>query len=286
MTRSRSAPRPRSGARVGRMRELVPAALLPRGPGSLYRRLKSLEYLATRDRAAALGFVLRGLHGGGAAGAARRIRLIGRFIAITNRTRGYHTLGEMLRVSEEILRRPRPVVLEAGCGHGSSTAKLSLATRAAGGQLLVFDSFRGLPANRERHTHLDGRAIAFRAGAFRATLPAVQRAVAQLGAPEVCHFHKGWFADTLPALARDPWLDVVLLDVDLIESTRVCVRELYPRLRPGGVLFTLDGQLAATHELLADESFWRGEVGAEPLPVVNGLGRDKLVTVLRPSYAV
>lgn len=280
MTRSRSAPQPRSDARA--MRGLVPDTLFRRGPGSLYRRWKSLEYLATRDRQAALGFVLAGLRAGGAAGAARRIRLIGRFTAITNRTRGYHTLGEMLAASQEILRRRRPVVLEAGCGHGSSTAKLSLATRAAGGQLLVFDSFRGLPPNRERHTHLDGRAIAFRAGAFRATLPAVQRTVATLGAAEVCRFHKGWFADTLPGLPREPWLDVVVLDVDLIESTRVCVRELYPRLRPGGVLFTLDGQLRATHELLGDESFWRAEVGADPLPDVHGLGRGKLVTVLRP----
>jgi len=253
----------------------------PRGPGTLYRRLKSLEYLATRDRGAVLRFLVQG----GAVQAPRRLDLIRRFIAITNRTRGYHTLGEMLHVAHEILRRPRPTVLEAGCGHGSSTAKLSLATRAAGGRLLVFDSFRGLPANREQHTHLDGRAIEFRAGAFRATLPAVQRTVAQLGAPEVCRFHKGWFADTLPAQGSALALDVILLDVDLVESTRLCVRELYPRLRPGGVLITLDGQLRATHELLADESFWCDEVGARRKPLMRGLGQDKLVTVMSQETA-
>jgi Macrocin-O-methyltransferase (TylF) len=250
-----------------------------RGPGSVYRRLKSLEYLATRDRRAVLRFLLDG----GAAGALQRADLIRRFIAITNRTRGYHTLGEMLRVSQEILRRPRPTVIEAGCGHGSSTAKLSLATRLAGGRLLVFDSFRGLPPNRERHTHLDGRAIAFRAGAFRATLPSVRRTVTRLGAPEVCRFHKGWFADTLPALERTRFVDVVLLDVDLIESTRVCLAELVPRLKPDGVLITLDGQLRATHELLADARFWRDEVGIARPPVIRGLGDGKLVTVLGPG---
>jgi SAM-dependent methyltransferase len=254
--------------------------MLRRGPGSLYRRLKSLEYLATRDRTDALRFVMGGA---GAAGALRRAALIRRFIAITNATRGYHTLGEMLAVSEEVLGRARPTVLEAGCGHGSSTAKLSLATRAAGGQLLVFDSFRGLPPNRERHTHLDGRDIAFRAGAFRATLPAVQRTVARLGAPEVCRFHKGWFADTLSALAPGRWLDVVLLDVDLVESTRVCLRELYPRLAPGGVLITLDGQLRATHDLLASSSFWRDEVGTVSPPLMVGLGEGKVVTVMGPG---
>jgi hypothetical protein len=254
-----------------------------RGPGSLYRRLKSIEYLATRDRAAAIGFVLRGP--GAPVGALARIDLIRRFIAVTNRTRGYHTLAEMLEVSEHILRRARPIVVEAGCGHGSSTAKLSLAARAAGGRLLVFDSFRGLPPNRERHVHLDGRDIAFRAGAFRATLPAVQRTVARLGAPDVCSFHKGWFADTLPALAGGRWLDVVVLDVDLVESTAACVRELYPRLRPGGVLISLDGQLRATHELFTDASFWRDEVGADSPPPMRGVGEGKLVTVLAPAIA-
>jgi predicted O-methyltransferase YrrM len=257
---------------------------LRRGPGTLYRRLKSLEYLATRDRAAVVEFLLRG-RGCAAAGPARRADLVRRFVRITNHTRGYHTLGEMLRVGDEILGRPRPRVLEAGCAHGSSTAKLSLLTRAAGGRLAVFDSFRGLPANGERHTHLDGRAIEFRPGAFRATLPSVQRTVARFGAPEVCEFHKGWFADTLPHLERGPFLDVVLLDVDLVESTRVCLRELVPRLAPGGVLFTLDGQLRATHELLADERFWRDEVGLVRSPFMQGLGHAKLVTIFAPTLA-
>jgi hypothetical protein len=250
-----------------------------RGPGSLYRRLKSIEFLLTRDR----GDVARFLVGGGARALPGRLELVRRFVSITNHTRGYHTLGEILVVADEVLRRRAPDVLEAGCAHGSSTAKLSLAVRAAGGTLGVFDSFRGLPANDERHTHLDGRVIEFRAGAFRARLPSVRRTVERFGAPEVCAFHKGWFADTLPALDPRPHLDVVLLDVDLVDSTRVCVRELYPRLRPGGVLVTLDGQLRATHELLADPAFWRDEVGLPAPPPMRGVGSAKLVTIRGPA---
>ena len=248
-----------------------------RGPGSLYRRLKSLEYLVTRDRAAVLAFLA---DGAGPLALAGRIDLVRRLVRVTNGVRGYHTLGEMLAICRAILARPGPVVLEAGCAHGSSTAKLSLAVRAAGGRLDVFDSFRGLPANEERHQHLDGRPVVFRAGAFRATLPAVRRTVARFGAPEVVTLHKGWFADTLPQLAG-PRLDVVVLDVDLIESTRLCVRLLYPRLAPGGVLFTLDGQLRATHELLGSERFWREEVGVAP-PPIEGLGEHKLLAIRRP----
>lgn len=245
-----------------------------RGPGTLYRRWMSIRYLVTRDRRDALAFLRdRRLQ----LGVAGRIDLLRRFTAVTNQVRGYHTLGEMLAVSRAILARERPVVLEAGCGHGSSTAKLSLAVHAAGGRLLVCDSFRGLPPNGEQHHHLDGRQVQFRAGAFRATLPQVRRVVERLGAAEVVSFHKGWFADTLPVLEAPP-LDVVLLDVDLVESTRVCLRQLVPRLAPGGVLFTLDGQLRATHELLGSAAFWRDEVGVPP-PRVEGLGTAKLLVI-------
>jgi len=245
-----------------------------RGPGSLYRRWLSIRYLVTRDRRDVIDFLRdRGV----GAGLAARIDLLRRFTAVTNQVRGYHTLGEMLAISRAILARERPVVLEAGCGHGSSTAKLSLAVRAAGGRLFACDSFRGLPDNREEHTHMDGRSILFRAGAFRATLPQVQRTVARLGAPEVVSFHKGWFAETLPEL-RTPPLDVVVLDVDLVESTRVCLRALVPRLAPGGILFTLDGQLRATHDLLGSSRFWRDEVGVPP-PTIEGLGSAKLLAI-------
>jgi O-methyltransferase len=253
-------------------------ARLRRGPGSWYRRVASLNYLATRDRGAVLRFLTADLPG---VGLRARVELLVRFIAVTNAVRGYHTLGEMLAVSREILARagrPELVVVEAGCGKGASTAKLSLATRAAGGRLLAFDSFRGLPANQERHRNLDGRPVVFRAGAFKASLPAVRRTLAAHGAPQVCELHKGSFADTLPRVGRP--IDVALLDVDLIASTRTCLIELFPRLRPDGVLFSQDGHLRATHALVGDARFWRDEVGVEP-PLVEGIGRAKLL-VLRP----
>ena len=253
-------------------------ASVKRGPGSLYRSFKSLEYLATRDRRAALELVLaRDLHG---VSIGARLGLIQRFVRATNAVRGYHTLTEMLRIARAILARTggRPAVLEAGCGYGASTAKLSLAVRLAGGSLIACDSFQGIPENDERHELMDGRTTEFRAGAFRGRLASVRRTVEAFGAPDVCRFEKGWFEDVLPRIAGP--LDVVVLDVDLVQSTRTCVKELWPRLRPDGVLFSLDGQLRATHELLADERFWRGEVGCEP-PTVGGIGSSNLLTLVK-----
>jgi O-methyltransferase len=248
-----------------------------RGTGSLYRRVQSVRFLLGRDRRALLAF-LRATYPIDLPMRAR-IALVARFVTTTNHVRTYHTQAELLRVADRILRlagRPGLTVVEAGSGKGGSTAKLSLVTRLAGGRLLVFDSFRGIPPNDEVHRNLWGRRVVFRAGAFRGRLPAVRRTVARFGAPEVCDFRKGWFADTMPAL--DTPIDVALLDVDLVSSTRTCLLHLVPRLRPGGALFTQDGHLEAVVGLLRDERFWRDEVHVEP-PRIRGLGRRKLLEI-------
>ncbi len=248
-----------------------------RGTGSLYRRAQSVRFLLGRDRAAVLRF-LRAPYPV-ALPLRDRLALVARFVTTTNHVRTYHTQAEMLRVADRILRlagRPDLTVVEAGSGTGGSTAKLSLATRLAGGRLVVFDSFRGIPPNRERHRNLWGRPVEFRAGAFRGRLPSVRRTVTRFGALEVCDFRKGWFADTLPAF--DGHVDVALLDVDLLSSTRICLSHLVPRLRPGGAVFTQDGHLDAVVALLGDAHFWRHEVGVEP-PRIAGLGRRKLLAI-------
>jgi hypothetical protein len=229
-----------------------------RGTGSVYRRAQSIRFLLGRDRRAVLSF-LRATYPARVPLRAR-LALLRRFITTTNHVRTYHTQAELLRVADRILRLAgRPDL-----------------TRLAGGRLLVFDSFRGIPPNDEVHRNLWGRPVVFRAGAFRGRLPAVRRTVARFGAPEVCDFRKGWFADTLPAL--DTPIDVGLLDVDLLSSTRTCLIHLVPRLRPGGALFTQDGHLEAVVALLRDERFWRDDVGVEP-PRIRGLGRRKLLEI-------
>ena len=106
------------------------------------------------------------------------------------------------RVADRILRlagRPGLTVVEAGSGKGGSTAKLSLVDpprRRPARRLRLVPRH---PANTEVHRNLWGRRVEFRAGAFRGRLPSVRRTVARFGAPEVCEFRKGWFADTLPA---------------------------------------------------------------------------------------
>jgi O-methyltransferase len=252
-----------------------------RGTGTLYRKLQSLKFLLTRDRDAVLEF-LRAEYPFDFP-LARRIELLRSFYRITHAVRGYHTLDEILTATDCILKlahRPGLTIVEAGAGSGSSTAKLSLVARLAGGRLVVFDSFRGIPENTEQHRLIDGTPLAFRKGAFRGRLSAVKKRIEELGAIEVCEFHKGLFEETLPRFDRP--IDVVVLDVDLISSTRACTRHLYPLLRTGGALLSQDGHLRATVDLYSDAQFWQREVGVEP-PSIDGLGVDKLLVVPAPS---
>lgn len=256
-----------------------PSLLGSRGPGSLYRKLKSLQLLATRDRRAALSFL-----------AARypldlplreRLQFLARLVETTNAVRCWHTQAEILAVVDAVFERagtPGLTVVEAGAAKGASTAKLSLAAARAGGRLIVFDSFRGLPKNEERHTRLDGSPVVFFGGAFPGRLPSVQRVVERFGAPRACEWRKGWFEETMPGFAEP--IDVALLDVDLLSSTRTCLKHLFPRVRPGGVVFTQDGHLRAIVDLLASERFWREEVGVAP-PRIDGLGERKMLALRR-----
>ncbi|MFN8642666.1 MAG: class I SAM-dependent methyltransferase [Candidatus Binatia bacterium] len=250
--------------------------LFRRGPGTLYRRWESLRFLAGRDRRAVLAFLR-----GGPAGTvplATRWQLLRQFVRITNRVRAYHTQAEMLAVAAAILQcrgQAGLTVVECGAGKGASTAKLSLATKLAGGRLLVFDSFRGLRPVASSTRISRAAAWCFApppspAGCARCSAPSA------FGAPQVVEYRKGWFADTLPAF--DEPVDVALLDVDLLASTRTCLVHLAPRLRPGGVIFTQDGHLRAVAGLLTDPAFWIDEVGVAP-PRIDGAGREKFLAI-------
>ncbi|MDH5491570.1 MAG: class I SAM-dependent methyltransferase [Myxococcales bacterium] len=243
---------------------------LRRGPGSLYRRAQTWRFLLGRDRAAALAFLRADYPLPLPLG--RRLRLLRQLMRVSDALRGYHTLEEILRVGDRILRlahRRDLLVVEVGAGSGASTAKLSLFVELAGGRLLVFDTFQGIPENDERHHLLDGRELRFMKGAFRGRLGAVRRRVARFGAIERCEFHKGLAQQTLP-LGVPGAVDVALLDVDLVASTEACVAHLMPRLRAGGRIFSQDGHLRATHALLADPAFWSERVGMTR-PRIDGL---------------
>ncbi len=196
-----------------------------------------------------------------------------------------HTQEEILAYIETILTLPSSIpgcVVEAGCYKGGSTAKFSIAAKIARRELIVFDSFEGIPPNLEDHAstaHGDN----FATGAYKGTLEEVRTNITKYGCIEVCSFTKGWFDDTLPRF-KEP-IAAIYLDVDLVSSTRTCLKYLYPLLQPGGVLYSQDGHLPLVCDLFDDTAFWEHEVGTKS-PVIEGLRKKKLIKIVKPMSTI
>lgn len=212
---------------------------------------------------------------------ADRLRFIRDIYVISFRVWCAHSQEEILEVTAAILAMPRGVegvVVEAGCYKGGSTAKLSLAAKLAQRRLIAFDSFEGLPDNEEQHQRsLTGEVADFRAGVYRGGLEEVRYNVAKYGDIDCCTFVKGWFSDTMPGFSEP--VVAAFIDVDLVSSTRDCMKHLYPRLQPGAAIFSQDGHLPLVIKALDDRDFWEHEVGF-PKPRMIGLGSEKLVRII------
>jgi O-methyltransferase len=214
----------------------------------------------------------------------RRTALVKRILTAHANVQCAHTHAEMARIITRIFAIPddRPgCIVEAGCFKGGSTTKLSIAAAQVGRKLVVFDSFDGIPDNDEPHDQtIFGDQARFDRGAYAGQLAEVTENVRRYGEIDVCEMVQGWFEDTMPAF--DEPIALGFVDVDLASSTRTCLRYLYPRLIPGGVLFSHDGHLPLCIEVLRDVRMWK-EIGG-PRPVIDGLGTEKLVSITKPPH--
>ena len=213
----------------------------------------------------------------------QRFALIRDFYAITLSFENIpHYQRQILAFANAILKQPRDrngVIIEAGCFRGVSSAKFSLVAKMTGKSFYVFDSFQGIPPNDEGH-EIYGEEVTFEEGDYAASLEEVQGNIHQHGHIDSCRFVKGWFDDTMPDF-NEP-VAAAYLDVDLVSSTKTCIKYIWPLLEPGGVIYSQDAHLTDIIDLFADEDFWRNEVGVEP-PVVSRLYKDQLLFATKPE---
>jgi O-methyltransferase len=198
----------------------------------------------------------------------RRLRLAVRMFRNAQRIETLTSYKAHLVMAVKLLEIPpeiEGVVVECGSYLGGSTANLSLACEVAGRELIVYDSFAGLPTPKSSDRH----AQIFPAGSYSASLEQVQANVARFGAVDRCRFVKGQFADTLPRHAEP----VVLcsLDVDYQESLRDCVLNLWPRLTDKGYMFVDEYVFTDYCALFYSERFWREQFDRTP-PGLIGAG--------------
>ena len=222
-----------------------------------------------------VAFVLRGT-GKARTSAIRRARLAWHCLVIHLRIECGHNPAEALRVIEEIIELPsdmRGVVIECGAYLGGSTAKLSHAAAMTRRELIVCDSFEGLPEV-AGSDHSLGK-TAFHEGDYRAQLMQVKSKVARFGRIECVTFVPGWYDESLSTL-RGIRIACAFWDVDLRESFISCIKALWPAVRPGTKVFLHDIDRASVVDVFTNVLWWRNEFGADPPRLFGahaGLGR-------------
>lgn len=211
-----------------------------------------------------------------------RLALIKQVALISRNVRCMHTEGQVLAYMRAILSLPERIkgsVVEVGTYRGGSTAKFSLAAKIAKRELVVFDSFQGIPDNSEDHDKdIFGGEVKFKRGYFYASFEGVLHNITKFGNVEVCRFIKGYVEETLPHFKDE--VAAIYLDVDLASSTKTCLKYLYPLLQPGGVLYSQDGHLPLVVAVFDDDSFWENKVGFKK-PYIDGLGRKTLIKIVK-----
>jgi len=214
-----------------------------------------------------------------------RRKLLDSFATISKNVNCPHNPSHILTFVTALLRLPPGIqgcIVEAGCFKGGSTAKLSLVAKRLHRSLVVFDSFEGLPENSEKHDRtIWGDSIKdwFKPNEFCGSLDEVIANIKKYGEIDVCHLIKGWFEDTMPKYSEK--LCAVYLDVDLASSTRTCLKYLYPKIVPGGVLVSQDGDFPLVIEVFDDDDFWIKEIGC-PKPKIEGLHESKMIAIVKP----
>jgi len=161
------------------------------------------------------------------------------------------------------------VLLECGTWRGGCAVAMLLVQRELYGAIrkpvYMLDSFEGLPAVEPRDGPL---AAQWQAGAdkekFFDNCKAAQEDLENLlrqqrFAPGEYHLVRGWFEDTVPALASElaaSGIAVLRLDGDWYASTAVCLKNLCPVVCETGVVivddyYAWDGCARAVHDYLS-----------------------------------
>lgn len=170
----------------------------------------------------------------------------------------------------EIAPEKEGVVVECGCFKGGATVNLSLICKITGRQLLIYDSFEGLPPPTA------GDPVAERSfrngfipGVFAGSIEEVTENIRKYGALEVCSFRKGWFKDTLPM--HEGSIVLAFWDVDFYSSLHECLLNLWEHILDGGFVFMDEYRNVAYCSVFYSEKYWNKYFASAP-PGLIGIG--------------
>ncbi len=168
-------------------------------------------------------------------------------------------------------------VVECGCYAGGSSAKLSILASLLNRDMIICDSFEGLPEVnsynlRDAHCRRSSEWVTdWDKGRYAARLDAVKAVVTRYNDSARCKFVKGWFSDTLTDENLPENVAFAFADVDIASSARDCFVALWPRLSNQGVYVTHDTAYIKVLQEFFNPDLWLSQFKTIP-PIMFGAG--------------
>jgi hypothetical protein len=170
---------------------------------------------------------------------------------------GEQSIQHLLSALQTIeLERIPGDLIEAGVWRGGLPILMRAFLHSVGNRdrvVYLADSFQGLPDSLEDPNDQLAHRLLAPLSYLASSRTQVEQALDFFGLRDSqVRFLEGWFSETLFRLPRTP-LALARLDGDYYESTRDALRELYPRLSPGGFLIIDDYNLPLGCKRAVDE---------------------------------
>lgn len=212
----------------------------------------------------------------------RRLELLRRFLQIDWNVLHAHLPTEMSILYETLAARPArmdEVIVEAGCWHGGSSAKLSILARMFGYRLLIYDSFEGVerlpPEQAAKEWEFGGQ--------YASTEPVLRENLARYGEIDLCTIQKGWFSESLAKNPVPHPVRLAYIDCDLAKGTKEALNGIVPSLVGDGCIFSQDFHIEPVRRLLLESTTW--EAFGRGTPVITPRG-EFLASIRFPDRIV
>ena len=150
-------------------------------------------------------------------------------------------------------------IVECGCFKGASSITLSILAKYTNKDLLIYDSFEGLPMTENEsekkayYPHLSTYSE-YQKGMYKGSLEEVKKNLKNFGYISQCIFVKGYYNETLKNHTRN--IDFIFIDVDLISSLKTCITHLWKYLKSNSYLFTDDSCDMNLVKIWFDDDWW------------------------------
>ena len=173
-----------------------------------------------------------------------------------------------LELGKRILNLPKNggSIVECGCYQGASSVSLSIFSKIVGKNLIIYDSFEGLPPDEDnvgkRNYPFLNLTGTYKEGMYKSSLANVKNNLKFYGEYDLCELRKGYFDKSL--IQHKEKIDFLFLDVDLVQSTIDCIKYLWKFVNDGSYVYTDDACDMDIVKFWFDNEWWNKNFDCDP----------------------